>query len=108
MGSTISTLTVSRLKCASVKSLIFKMKILLLLLVTAAFVAARAEKLECYIGEPSQNQTKQCTNDDDVCLTEYRGTAVERRDCAPEDTQEVKCGNLMAPVCAKPTNATKA
>ena len=72
-ASTISTLTVSRLKCASVKSLIFKMKILLLLLVTAAFVAARAEKLECYIGEPSQNQTKQCTNDDDVCLTEYRG-----------------------------------
>ena len=69
-ASSLSTLTVSRHKSELEKKIIFEMKVLLLLLITAAIVAKGDDELECYKGKTG-TETEKCPNDDDVCLTKY-------------------------------------
>merc|ERR1712117_672737 len=95
MGSSLSTLTVSRLKIALEKNFIFKMKVLLLLLITAAIVAKGDDELECYKGKIG-TETEKCPNDDDVCITKYdKDGKVEERHCAPKTMSASKCGKAL-------------
>merc|ERR1712117_624661 len=74
------------------EKIIFKMKVLLLLSITAAFVATGAEGLKCHMLTDSSGPGGDCTAGKDRCTTTYKNGVVYARGCG-SDSDKNDCDN---------------